>query len=198
MLTPAPLAAAPMPGMAATSSASTATVAVFAIAARRASFAPPTISLVTSTSRTPAATNASASPTFWQQMPTAPRSSCAQRDFRALVRLAVRAQRDTRAAHRVGHQVEVALERVEVDDQGGRVYGVDRIAGPGGRRLHDADRNPRTGLGASAGKPAPTSQMDASWHRVGAAAPKAAMRAMFARAHGSYFGAPASAAASWP
>jgi len=85
-----------------------------------------------------------------------------ERDLRALVRLAVRTQRDSSPVHCVGHQVEVALERVEVDDEGGRVYGVDRIAGPGGRRLHDADRNPRTGLGASAGKPAPAKPMDAS------------------------------------
>ena len=56
-----------------------------------------------------------------------------ERDLRALVRLAVRAQRDTRAAHRVGHQVEVALERVEVDDQRRSVDVVDGIAGSGGR-----------------------------------------------------------------
>ena len=65
------------------------------------------------------------------------------RDVRALVRLRVRAQRDAAAAHGVGHQVEVALERVEVDDERRRVDVLDGVAGTGGKVLHRADRNPR-------------------------------------------------------
>ena len=61
----------------------------------------PTISLVTSTSRMPAATKAAASSTFWQQMPTAPRSTCSCAIVRALVRFRVRAQRDAGAARRI-------------------------------------------------------------------------------------------------
>ena len=40
-----------------------------------------------------------------------------------------------------GHVVEIMLEGVEVDDEGGRVDLVDRRAGLGGRRLnHGADQ----------------------------------------------------------
>ena len=81
----------------------------------------------------PAATNASASPTFWQQMPTAPRSICASAMSGHLCAFAVRAQRDARAAHGVRHQVEVALERVEVDDERRSVDVVDGVAGAGGQ-----------------------------------------------------------------
>ena len=106
-----------------------------------------------------------------------------ERDLRALVRLRVRAQRDAGAAHRVRHQVEVALERVEVDDERRGVDVVDGIAGCGQEGLHDADRNPRT--------------RHRTTHRRGArASPR---RHAHARdAAGSYFGAPASAAASCP
>ena len=44
-----------------------------------------------------------------------------ERDVRAFVRLAVRAQRDGGAADRIRHQVEIALERVEIDDERRRV-----------------------------------------------------------------------------
>ncbi len=49
-----------------------------ASAASRSSLAPPQISLVTSTSPTPPSTMISASLTFWQQTPTAPRAICRQ------------------------------------------------------------------------------------------------------------------------
>ena len=57
------------------------------------------------------------------------------RDVRALVRLGVRPQREATAAHRAGHQVEVALEGVEVEHQRRRVDGRDGIADAGGRTL---------------------------------------------------------------
>ncbi len=63
------------------------------------------------------------------------------RDVRALVRLRVRAQRNAGAAHGVRHQVEVALERVQVDDERRGVDVVDRVAGTGGKALHQAHRN---------------------------------------------------------
>ena len=61
-------------------------------------------------------------------------------DRGALVRLRVRAQRDARAVRRVRHQVEVALEGVEVDDERGRVDVVDGVADAGGDSLHDRHR----------------------------------------------------------
>ena len=61
------------------------------------------------------------------------------RDVGALVRLRVWTERDARAARRVGHQVEVALEGVEVDDERGRVDVVDGVADAGGNPLHERE-----------------------------------------------------------
>ena len=119
-----------------TSSASTPIVAVRARPARRASFAALTISLVTSTSRMPASTNAAASSTFWQQMPTAPSATCRFAISGTLVRLGVRPQCHGRSAHGVGHQFQVALEWIEIDDQRRRLDGRHGIAGPRGHALH--------------------------------------------------------------
>ncbi len=71
----------------------------------------------------------------------APRDLCL-RDVDALVRLRVRAQREARAVHRVGHEVEVVLERVEVDDQGRCVDSGERIADAGGDALHQQAQQP--------------------------------------------------------
>ena len=57
-------------------------------------------------------------------------------DVGTLVRLGVRAQREARAAHDVGHEVEVALEGVEVEHEGGRVDGGERVADAGRDALH--------------------------------------------------------------
>ncbi len=67
------------------------------------------------------------------------------RDVRALVRLRVRPQRDAGAAHGVRHQVEVALEGVEVDDERGRVDVGGSVADAGGKTLH-ARIVPRPGV----------------------------------------------------
>jgi hypothetical protein len=48
----------------------------------------------------------------------------------------MRTQRDRRAAHGVGHQIEVALERVEIDDERGSVDVLDGRSGLRGRALH--------------------------------------------------------------
>ena len=84
----------------------------------------------------PAATNAAASSTFWQQMPIAPRAICAFAMSGHLCDLACGRSARPEPAHGVGHQVEVVLERVEVDDERGRVDGVERIADAGGDSLH--------------------------------------------------------------
>ena len=57
-------------------------------------------------------------------------------DVGALVRLGVRTQREARSAHGVRHQVEVVLERVEVDDERRRLDGGERIADAGRDALH--------------------------------------------------------------
>ena len=88
----------------------------------------------------PAATNASASPTFWQQMPAAPRSICSSAIAGHLCDFACGRSAMPRAVRRVRHQVEVALEGVEVDDERGRVDVVDGIADAGGDSLHDRHR----------------------------------------------------------
>ena len=113
---------------------------LFAIAASRASVSAPTISLVTSTSRMPASTNASASPTFWQQMPIAPRSICWCAISGTLVRLRVRTERDAGPARRMGHQVEVSLEGIEVDHERGGVDVVNGVADARRNSLHGRNR----------------------------------------------------------
>ena len=72
--------------------------------------------------------------TFWQQMPTAPRRYLPLRDFRTLVRLGVRPQRHAGTAHRVGHEFQVALERIEVDDQRRCFDGATESPGRAGMR----------------------------------------------------------------
>ena len=72
-LTPAARAAASSAATLPASSAHTAMRARFASAARRFSFVAPTTSFAISTSGTPPSTIASASLTFWQHTPTAPR-----------------------------------------------------------------------------------------------------------------------------
>ena len=56
-------------------------------------------------------------------------------DDRRLVGLRVRAKLDASLARERRHEVEIFLERVEVDEKGGRVDLVDRSARLGGRRL---------------------------------------------------------------
>jgi hypothetical protein len=59
-------------------------------------------------------------------------------DVGTLVRLRVRAQHKPRSAHRVGHEVEVVLERVEVDHQGGCLDRLERVTDACGDALHAA------------------------------------------------------------
>ncbi len=80
----------------------------------------------------PARISASASETFWQQIPTAPpRVVWSPRDIGGFVHLGVGAQRDPEFRRAAAHPVEVALERVEIDDQGGRRDRRDGVADPG-------------------------------------------------------------------
>jgi hypothetical protein len=108
-------------------------------AASRRSFPAPTIWLLTSTSRTPPRTSASASPTFWQHWPTAPAAICSNATSGALVRLGVGPQANARRTRERRHVTEVVLERIEVDDQGGRVDVVDRRADRNVHVLHRGD-----------------------------------------------------------
>ncbi len=62
------------------------------------------------------------------------------RDVGALVRLRVRTERDAGAARRMGHQVEVALEGIEVDHERGGVDVVNGVADAGGNSLHGRNR----------------------------------------------------------
>ena len=100
----------------------------------------PTTSLLTSTSRTPPRTSASASPTFWQHWPTAPARDLLARDDRALVGLGVRPQPHAGRARERRHLLEVALERVEIDDERGRVDVVEPAPDLGGRDVHVTSR----------------------------------------------------------
>ena len=67
------------------------------------------------------------------------RGDLQQRDVGALVRLGVGPQPDARRARERGHVPQVVLERVEVDDQCGRVDVVDRRADRNVRVLHRGD-----------------------------------------------------------
>src|SRR4029450_7715852 len=60
------------------------------------------------------------------------------RDVGTLLRFRVRAKCDSGAARRIGHEIEIALERVEIDDKRGRIDAVDSIADARGDSLHDA------------------------------------------------------------
>jgi hypothetical protein len=59
------------------------------------------------------------------------------RDVGTLVRFRVRTKCDSSAARCIGHEIEIALERVEVDDKRGRVDVVDGIADARGDSLHE-------------------------------------------------------------
>jgi len=65
----------------------------------------------------PRARNTSASPSFWQQMPTAAGGDLAARDLHALVALGMRADADVVARCRLAHALEVGFEAVEIEDQ---------------------------------------------------------------------------------
>ena len=160
-------------GTAPASSASTPTVACLASAARRASFVAPTISLVTSTSRTPAATKASASPTFWQQMPTAPRSIC--------------------ASAMSGHLCDFACGRSAT---AGAAHGV----APSDRGCARTHRGRRRAPACRCRRRSRRQRAGGALHRGivtrGRPVPQSTGRAAARR--GAYFGAAASSAASWP
>ena len=106
-----------------------------ASAASRASFDAPTTSLLTRMSGTPPQASASASATFCTHWPTAPRAICSLRDHRRFVGLGMRAQLRAGRRQQLRHVVEIVLERVEIDQQRGRVDFVLAHAGTGGRWL---------------------------------------------------------------
>ena len=82
---------------------------------------------------TPPSTMASASETFWQHTPIGAMRHLPQGDFRALVRFGVRAHAHLEAGQRLVQAIEIALESVQVQQQGGRVDFSKRLAGAGGR-----------------------------------------------------------------
>ena len=59
-----------------------------------------------------------------------------QRDRRRLVRLGMRAHAHAGRARKLGHFRDVAIERVEIDDQRRRIDVCDRSTDLGGRRVH--------------------------------------------------------------
>ena len=72
-------------------------------------------------SATPASTNTSTSPSFWQVMPTAPAAICILRDRRDLVGLDVRPVAPAVQRRSALHARDVVFQPVEQDRDGGRV-----------------------------------------------------------------------------
>ncbi len=85
-------------------------------------------------------------------------------DVRTFVRLGVWPECQAGSAHRIGHELEIALEGVQVDDECRRVDGRNRIPGPGWHPLHGRIRSGRSrGLpGNERGPLSPNAQRDAS------------------------------------
>ena len=92
----------------------------------------PTTSFAISTSLTPPATSASASLTFWHAHADRAKRDLAQRDLRAFVAFGVRPQAYVPAAQRFGQALQIALERVELEDQARGVDFGERHADFGG------------------------------------------------------------------
>ena len=142
-----------------------------ASAASRASFAAPTISLVTSTSAMPAATNDLGLADLLAADADGAARDLRRGDVRALVRLArAAAARAATPRTALRHQIEIALERVEVDDERRRVDRRRRDRRSCGRRLHRGNRNPRRGY-VTDGRAEPScgcaaaTWLGASWRR---------------------------------
>ena len=72
-------------------------------------------------SATPASAITSTSPSFWQVMPTAPASHLQLGQCRNLVRLDVRAVVEPVARKLLLRALDVGLDDVEVDDDGGGI-----------------------------------------------------------------------------
>ena len=78
----------------------------------------------------PARAKTSASETFWQQTPMAPPSSCCSaQHVDGLVHLAMRTVAHVMGPGIVAHLADVALERIEIEDQARRL---DLILGHAG------------------------------------------------------------------
>ena len=97
-----------------------------ASAASRRNLRSPTTWLLTRMSFTPPRTSASASPTFCTHWPDGAVRDLPQRDRGRFVRLGVRAHAHAGRARELGHLRDVAVERVEVDDERRRVDVCDR------------------------------------------------------------------------
>jgi hypothetical protein len=136
MVAPAARAAAPISRTTSASSASTATLAIFAIAASRASFACAD-DLVGDEHVAHAGRDEGLGLGHLLAADTDGAAlELGESDVRALVRLAVGAQRHRGAAHCVRHQVEIALEHVEIDDERRCVDVAGGVAGACWRGLH--------------------------------------------------------------
>ena len=94
---------------------------------------------------TPPSTSASASLTFWQQTPTAPRAIWREGDLGALWLFACGRSAHPRTAQASRRAPEVALEGIEVEEEGRRVdASSSRHPHPGGRRCRGDGHGPGT------------------------------------------------------
>ena len=140
-------------------------VASPASAASRSALAAPRSGNVSRMSRSPAASITSASPSFWQVIPTAPARTCMCAIAGQLVRLDVRPEGEAVLVAVALHARDVALDGVQVDGRDRRVERVESITSRRARRPRRPRRRSRRGRTGSSSAPASDRRRNAGTRR---------------------------------